>query len=119
MIVTLNLTGKMKSGKNSVVVTRSGQRFPSKPFVEWRASMLSQIKAQFQAEPIAVPCAVQVRYTPGDRIRRDVPGIMDAICHVLERSGVVADDYFCQDWGWVSLPMDRKEPGLSLSISKK
>ncbi len=88
--ISITLTGQMQSGKNRVMITRTGQRYPPARFKKWRDDMLKQIGPI--DKPFSGPVALSVNYVPGDNIRRDVPGMLDAICHLLERSGVVADD---------------------------
>lgn len=95
------LPGRCSSGKNAIQITRSGHRYPSKKFVEWRdgatAHVLkakNQIRAVF---PFAVPIKGTFSYFPIDRRRRDVPGMLDAIEHLLERCGIVKDDVLIED----------------------
>lgn len=95
MDLCLNIKGQCPSGKNSVIVTRTGLRFPSKRFSAWRAQGLTQIKQQLKGVkdlPITTPVDVEVEYAAADKRRRDVPGIVDAIWHLLEKAGVVSDD---------------------------
>lgn len=96
MKFSFTLDGQCPSGKNAVVITRTGKRFPGKRFVKWRTEALKQIAPQIKKFkswlPLSVPVDVEVGYTAGDRRRRDVPGILDAIWHLLERAGVVTDD---------------------------
>ncbi|MDD5301550.1 MAG: hypothetical protein PHS14_00460, partial [Elusimicrobia bacterium] len=74
------------------------------------------------------------RYTPGDLIGRDVPGMMDALWHVLEwcpvhqkrqykkacRAGCslpfVVNDQLLVSPAWEELPLDRTHPRLELTI---
>lgn len=49
-----------------------------------------------------------------------MPGIEDAIFHVLERAGVVEDDAQFEDCsGWYKQEIDRKNPRLEISIVEK
>lgn len=50
---------------------------------------------------ICQPCNITVDYWAKDRIRRDVPGILDALYHLLEYSGIVTDDVFLGGEGCV------------------
>lgn len=94
----MKIYGQCPSGKNSVIVTRSGKRFPSKRFAEWRDKALHEIKysrifgADFRI--IDKPCNITVDYWSGDKRRRDVPGILDALYHLLEKAGIVTDDRY-------------------------
>lgn len=88
--LTFTLFGKMKSGKNQVMTTSRGMRYPKAQFKTWRTDMLNQIGNI--ERPFVGPVALVVDYVPQDKIRRDAPGILDALCHLLEKSGIVTDD---------------------------
>ena len=92
--IQMKILGQCPSGKNSVIVTRSGKRFPSKRFVDWRSKALKEIKIDKGFKIIDKPCNVIVDYWSGDRRRRDIPGILDALWHLLEKAGVVTDDRY-------------------------
>jgi hypothetical protein len=81
--VTFTLTGQIPSGKNAVVVTRTGMRFPAKRFKLWREDALKQLSF-----------------------------------HNIVKAGLVVDDG--QVWGvtWRRAAMDRKQPGLTFTISQ-
>lgn len=93
-MLKLSLVGQVRGGKNSVAVTRTGRRYPNKLFAAWRDAQVAVVRSQLPPghEPIAWPCGVCIEYTPEDRRWRDVPAVIDAIWHVLEAAGVVADD---------------------------
>jgi Holliday junction resolvase RusA-like endonuclease len=97
-MIELYLKGQCPSGKNAVVVTRTGHRFPAKRFKEWREDALLQLKPQLtkwkDCLPFNRPISIQVYYTTKDLRRRDVPGILDAIWHLLEKANIVTDDTF-------------------------
>lgn len=111
MRVEFTLYSKMQSGKNRVMITRTGHRYPTERFVEWRGNMERQIAAQIAAiRTFTTPVRAIVRYTPGDLIRRDAPGIIDALWHVLERTRIVADDALIQAIDYHQEPIDRANP---------
>lgn len=92
-IYDLVLLGQCPSGKNQVIITRTGKRFPNKRFKDWRELAVAQIKKQLVIkEPWDKPISVIIDYYPGDNRRRDVPGIIDALWHVLEKANIVTDD---------------------------
>lgn len=78
----LKVSGQCPSGKNAVIVTRAGHRFPSARFVEWRQQAMNEVFPQLKhlgvVLPITHPVDVLIEYTPKDRIRRDAPGIIDS-----------------------------------------
>ncbi len=97
MIFTFTFDGQLPSGKNSIIITRTGKRFPSKRFSDWKKLAIPKLKLEMQDYgldnfPILKPCSVFIDYIPSDRRRRDVPGVIDAIWHVLEKCGIVSDD---------------------------
>lgn len=94
MTVTVTMPGQIRGGKNHIIITRSGHRFPEKAWAKWRDAMVAIVRSQLPRghKAIDVPCAVILNYTPEDNRRRDVPAILDAIWHVLEKAGVVSDD---------------------------
>ena len=117
--MTFTLSGQIPSGKNAVVVTRTGMRFPAKRFKLWREDALKQLAVQMNghAEPLTSTVTLECEYTPGDRRTRDVPGMLDALLHLIVKAGLVVDDG--QVWGvtWRREEMDRKKPGLRFTIS--
>lgn len=111
--LSLILEGKMVSGKNAIVVTRSGMHFPKPRFKAWRDDMTRQVMEQ---KPKAVlfdgPVQTYIEYTPGDRIRRDCTGIMDALWHLagIKWGAIVQDDSQFKAVVWREMPMDRDNP---------
>lgn len=116
VIITIN--GQVRGGKNNMIVTRSGLHFPRKSWAIWRDDAVRQVREQTQGMrvPITQPCTASVIYTAGDRRRRDMPAVMDAVWHVLERSGVVEDDsLICGIERWVTR-YDKYAPGIVVTI---
>lgn len=99
--MSITLMGQVRGGKNNMVVTRSGLRFPKKEWAKWRDAAVSEVRRQLPPgwKPIEAPTLVSLDYVAGDKRRRDMPAIIDAIFHVLEKAGFVADDTLL----WVAL----------------
>jgi hypothetical protein len=126
--MTFKLMGQLPSGKNRIIVTRTGKRFPDPKsrFPGWRDDVMKQIAEQMSwipnlgigYWPVTEKCGLVVDYTPGDRIVRDVPGLLDALCHVLERSGVVKNDGLIRDCQWHEFPMDREHPMAMVTVKR-
>lgn len=114
------LKGQMKSGKNSMQIDpRTGQHYPLPDFVNWREEMSYQIMQQKKViNPFSSPSSVSVIYTAGDRRRRDVPGMMDALCHLFEHCGIVTDDSLLEDWHWLKY-YDKRNPMAHIVITEK
>lgn len=115
--VTIFLSGQLQSGKNRVLITRTGKRYPPKRFKVWREEMLRQIGTI--ADPLSGPVTLSVCYGPGDNIRRDVPGMLDAICHILERSGLVMDDAQIKAVSWVTGEVAPRQARCSLLLEER
>lgn len=125
----VTLEGQMVSGKNSIIVTRTGQRFPSKRFKDWRDTASIQLTRQLPkgnlryANLVAFPkperVSLTVLYWPGDLIRRDAPGMLDALCHLLERTQVVEDDAQIKTVNWQEMDLDRARPRVELTLTTR
>lgn len=113
--MTIYLTGQLPSGKNAVQVTRTGQRYPKQRFKNWKTEAMRQLKAQ-RIHRYTGPIILLVRYTPGDKIRRDVPGLLDSLCHLLEYAGIVKDDAQVKNVEWTTWPIDPRKGRCSLTI---
>ena len=94
------ITGQIMGGKNNIIITRTGHRFPKPSWARWRDDAVRQVK-QFIPRgftPFNTPVNVRLAYFAGDKRRRDMPAIIDSVWHVLEKAGVVTDDWHL----WVS-----------------
>lgn len=98
--LVLAITGQIVGGKNNICITKSGKRFPKASWAKWRDAKVREVSDQLPAgwQSIKEPVAIRLDYVAGDRRRRDQPAIIDAIFHVLEKSGFCADDTFL----WIS-----------------
>src|SRR2546428_9640902 len=96
--LVFRLLGQALSGKNHLQTTRYGRRYPTKAFAAWRDDMVIQLRQQHREAraqgvlPLRGPVALTAVFHHGDHRVRDLPGLLDALCHVLERATVVADD---------------------------
>ena len=123
MTLTFTLTGQCMSGKNGVQTTRTGQHYPKPKWKAWRDEMVQQIRASSRPihgwtvhTSLTVPCKAHVVFRHGDRRRRDVAGMLDALCHVLERAGVVKDDSLIVDWEVITSAVVHKHPSVWLKL---
>ena len=118
------LTGQIPSGKNAVKINpRTGGHYPDKRFKLWREDathQLMQQNAQTGGNPyFNKPCVVHVGYWAGDKRRRDVPGMMDALCHLLEHCCIVEDDSLLEDWHWLKMHVSTQSPQVKMIIEEK
>lgn len=120
-----SFVGQVRSGKNQMMIDpRSGRHYPAPLFSAWRDEQVLRIRQQKAQQKVFFAKETKlifgVEYWPGDARRRDMPGIEDAIFHVLERAGVVEDDAQFEDCsGWYKQEIDRKNPRLEISIVEK
>jgi Holliday junction resolvase RusA-like endonuclease len=120
MSITFTITDQLPSGKNAVKMTRKGHRYPDERFTAWRTKALHELQSQCDGfpQPIRHKLALIVDYTPGDRRTRDVAGMLDAICHLLERSGLIENDGLIRDCTWHEFEMDRKKPQAVVTLRR-
>ena len=119
VMISLILPGQVRGGKNNMIVTRTGMRFPKPEWAKWRDAMVAEVRSQLPAgwKPIDVPCVVKLAYIAGDKRRRDQPAIIDAVWHVLEKAGVVRDDTLL--WAKESTRgYDKSRPCCAVQISE-
>jgi Holliday junction resolvase RusA-like endonuclease len=117
-ILEIHLKSQVRGGKNNMKMTRTGKHYPDPKFVEWRNRMFAQIKEQW-------PAVVTIKdkshkwyfeYTPEDNKRRDIPAILDAVFHVLERSFIVSDDSIIKNIEFTELPIDNLNSGILIQV---
>lgn len=118
MIAEFTLYGTQVSGKNALRVDpRTHHHYAQPRFERWRSAMSMQINRQFGALPIfRQPVKITVRYTPGDRYRRDSTGILDALYHLLEHVRMLKDDSLVKQVDYVELGLDRKNPRCQVKL---
>jgi len=117
------LKGQVRGGKNNIKITRTGRRYPDPNFVRWSVDATHQVYKQLgpahTREPINtfnwdwIFC-----YTPEDHRRRDVPAVLDAVFHVLEAAGVVADDRYISTLHFTTNPPDKEKAGMIIDFVK-
>lgn len=84
-------------GKNNIGITRKGIRYPKKSFKEFREYMIKEIMSILtnryrEFETIKCPVSVTIYLFQNDKRNRDVSAILDAVCHILEKVGIIEDD---------------------------
>lgn len=121
---TFVLQMQIPSGKNAVQITRTGKRYPGKRFKAWRDEAVNIVMSQSCntlsgfTGCFAGPVSMIVDYVPGDQIRRDVPGLLDALCHLIEKVGLVQDDAQVKSVRWTTFPVQPKRPRCSVSLAE-
>lgn len=117
---TFVLMMQIPSGKNAVQITRTGKRYPGKRFKAWRDAAMESVRRSMairSAHQISYegPVGLWIDYVPGDRMRRDVPGLLDALCHLLEKSEIVDDDAQVKTVHWTTYA-PQKYPRCSVTV---
>jgi Holliday junction resolvase RusA-like endonuclease len=107
---------QIPSGKNAVQITRTGKRYPGKRFKAWRDEAMGKIP--YPVTEFSGPVTMTVDYVPGDNIRRDVPGLLDALCHLIEKVGLVRDDAQVKCVQWTTFPVQPNRPRCSVSLAE-
>lgn len=129
-MIELLFKGKMVSGKNQQQVAFVKGRkviFPNKRFKDWRVSFQSQMLSQLAHNgSVRVPAIkglgrLEIDYYPGDAIRRDCTGILDAVFHASElKNGgrIVEDDSQFKQVLFVEREIDRENPRAVIRLSE-
>lgn len=115
-LATITIIGQVHGGKNSMKVTRTGRHYPNRLFEQWRNHAVFQTRLHYHGKPITEPVKATIHYTAQDRRRRDVPAILDALWHVLERAGVVADDCLIRDVDFTT-DYDKHKPSVKIVLT--
>ena len=119
--VKLILRGAPVTKKNSqrILRTGSGRPFiqPSAQYKRYEADCLRQIPRQFRQQ-IDTPVNVQCVFYMPTRRRCDLVNLLESVCDILVRAGVLADDncrvVAAHDGSCVRL--DRDDPRVEIDI---
>lgn len=117
--IILGISGQVPSGKNQInLAVRGGRivKYPNDRFVAWRTSFEIQARGQTKARGIAEKVTANILVRQGDKIRRDVPGQLDAIWHALHRCGILVDDYWIRSVTFDEV-LDRENPGAVIRLT--
>ena len=116
-LLRFTLPGTTPSGKNAVLITRTGQRYPAPRFKKWRDSVMPILQPLASPGPLlSNNLSIEVLYWPGDLRRRDVPGMVDALFHVIEKAGIVRDDAQLKHVHFWTQELDRTNPRVEVSL---
>lgn len=121
MTYMFSLTGEVPAKKNSRIVLKSGKNIPSENYRKWHgyalASLFCQTVKQKLKEPLDCPLSVCIKFTHGDKKRRDCDNALSSILDTLTDAGIIKDD----NWQIVQniiLENDykEKESGVKITI---
>jgi len=119
-VMHLRIQGQVRGGKNGMGVTRTGRHYAKPLFRAWRDDATRQVQDQLPAgwKPVTEPLNIRLDYYAGDKRRRDMPAVLDAVWHVLERAGLVADDTLL--WAAESARhLDKSQPRVEITLLQK
>ena len=122
--ITITIKSQVRGGKNNMLVLRNGMHIPSKKFKAWRDDAVNQVIDQIYRyetttgsfEMITEPCSANVSYVAGDRRRRDMPAIIDAVWHVLERAEIVKDDCLIENVNFKKT-YNKESPQITITLT--
>jgi Holliday junction resolvase RusA-like endonuclease len=119
-ILELHLSGQVRGGKNNMKMTRTGRHYPDPKFVLWRADMFRQIAKQLPTIHTITEHGFfwYFEYTPEDNRRRDVPAVLDAVFHVLEKAFIVKDDCQIKNMEFHTLEASRENAGILIQVAQ-
>jgi len=109
------IKGQVRGGKNNIIVCRNGMRVPSAKFKAWVGSATGQILSQVTERFGDTELKVCIRYFAGDKRRRDIPAIVDALFHVLEKVNITNDDFLIKDLCFYQA-YDRENPRAEIEL---
>jgi len=116
----LTLLGQARGTKNHIQITKEGRRYPTKLFQAWSTYAMLQIWDQLgyahEIRPYDEPLAIVIDYWPGDGRIRDAPAIQEGIFHVLEGSGVVANDKWFKIVRYKEHAVDKDNPRAEVEL---
>ena len=116
----LFIKGAIMGGKNHINITRTGHRYPSRSWAEWRDKTVAEFRKQLPDgfTMITKPCEIDVLYTPYDKRIRDTPAMLDAIYHCLEKAGIVENDFLIKNVSWKEFSGLKKDAGVDICIEE-
>lgn len=100
------------------MVSRYGHHYPNKSWAQWRDGIVGYLTKLQNLDRFENPCRLTIQYWYGDRRRRDIPGMVDALYHCLERSGILKDDSLVTELHWHPMGYDKANPRVTLKIEE-
>lgn len=113
------IKGQIKGGKNHIIITRSGMRFPTASWKKWRDQAVKQLLSQKPStfDVITSKVKATIMYVRGDERKRDMPATIDAIWYCLEKAGIVEDDCLITELIWIDGGLSRTDPKALIELS--
>ena len=116
---SFKIKGIIRGGKNHINITRTGQRYPNREWAKWRDMTVSGIKRVMPNGLIFdAPVEMWVQHIPSDKRKRDLPAMIDAIFHCMEKAGLITDDCLVKNITWETWA-NIDIPGATITIREK
>ena len=122
MLVQLILKEQIPSGKNQMRVTRDGHHYAEARFRSWREIAAYEVMVQkmrlseqTRAALLVQDIVAQISYRAWDKTTRDLPGMQDALWHLLVHCGLLKDDGQIKGVTW-QYPWRESGPCLMLEL---
>ncbi len=118
------LTDQIPSGKNSMGIARTGRHYAKPRFASWRSIAAHEIMkqkvklplTQHMKLPMIGDLTVMISYRAFDNVVRDLPGMQDALWHLLTHCGVIENDGQIKGVYWL-YPWRTEGPCVELEIA--
>lgn len=107
-----------KKSRTNLVETKRGPKLLQNPaFREWEASALLQLRRQWgRLDPLTVPISISIAFFEHPQQRFDLAGVFQAVCDVLEKSGVVRNDRQFRRSELMQITRDRRRPRVEIHL---
>ena len=119
----LILTEQIPSGKNAMGVRRDGRHYPNARFESWRSIAVCELMKQkvklplmqHMQLPLLGDVTVTISYRPFDNTVRDLPGMLDALWHLLTHAQIIQNDGQIKGVNW-AYPWRTEGPCVEMEI---
>ena len=116
--MAFTISGQVRGGKNNVNVTRTGHRYPDRSWALWRDRVVNDLLSIKGLGRYENPCKIEVKYWAGDRRKRDVPAMIDALWSCFEKAGIVRDDCQFTEVHWLPMGYSKQDPKVEVRIEE-
>ncbi len=122
-MLKLILTDQIPSGKNAQAVTRTGRHYARPRFASWRSIAAHEVLvqktkltvAQHLRLPLFGDLTATISYRAFDNVLRDLPGMQDALWHLLTHCNIIENDGQIKGVTW-QYPWRTEGPCVEMEI---
>lgn len=121
--LNITLTDQIPSGKNAMGIARTGRHYAKPRFASWRSIAAHEIlkqkvkltPAQHLGLPLFGDLVVTISYRAFDNVVRDLPGMQDALWHLLAYTNIIENDGQIKGVTW-QYPWRTEGPCVEMEI---